>query len=254
MKQYRKDLTAFIPSCAHLTLLEEGVYNRLLDIYYAKERPIPGDIDAACRLCRAHTPEECAAVESVLREFFTLTDDGWKQARADKEIGRLAARADASRENGKKGGRPAAKPNKSPDPGPEMPDMGLASPAASAPYLVEPAKPKKAPGGRAATTFAKWCEEVRAKGEKFISDYAPVWEYAKKVNLPEEFVMLAFQVFKDRYTNGEKGKRKTYRDWRSAFLNCIKADWFHLWRVDPDGRYVLSNQGIQADLEHRRAA
>jgi hypothetical protein len=52
------------------------------------------------------------------------------------------------------------------------------------------------------------------QGRKFISDYAPVWDYAKKVGLPEEFVMLAFQVFKDRYLNSEKGKRKTYRDWR----------------------------------------
>lgn len=254
MKQYRKDLTAFIPSCAHLTLLEEGVYNRLLDIYYAKERPIPAEIDAACRLCRAHTPEECAAVESVLREFFTLTDDGWTQARADKEISRLSARAEASRANGKKGGRPAAKPQQSAEPGPDMPAIGLASPAATEPYLADAPPAKKTRPKKAATTFAKWCEEVRARGEKFISDYAPVWEYAQKVGLPEEFVMLAFQVFKDRYTNSEKGKRKTYRDWRLAFLNCIKGDWFHHWRVDPDGRYVLTSQGIQADLEHRRAA
>lgn len=107
---------------------------------------------------------------------------------------------------------------------------------------------------RSAMTFAAWCEEVRAKGEKFISDYAPVREYAKKVGLPEDFVMLAFQVFKDRYTNGEKGKRKTYSDWRAAFLNCIKADWFRLWRVDADGRYSLTSAGLQADLEHRKAA
>lgn len=255
MKQYRKDLTAFIPSCAHLTLLEEGVYNRLLDLYYAKERPIPGDIDAACRLCRAHTTEECAAVESVLREFFTLAEEGWVQARAEKEIKRLSARATASRENGKKGGRPAAKSRKAPDPepGPDMPEMGLAAPAASTPYLVEPATKKK-PAKKPAMTFAKWCEEVKAKGEKFISDFRPVWDYAAKVGLPEEFVMLAFQVFKDRYLNSEKGKRKMYSDWRLTFLNAIKADWFHLWRVEPDGKYLLSSHGIQAEIEHRKAA
>ena len=107
---------------------------------------------------------------------------------------------------------------------------------------------------RSVMTFATWCEEVKAKGERFISDYRPVWDYAAKVGLPEEFVMLAFQVFKDRYLNSEKGKRKTYRDWRLAFLNAIKADWFRLWRVDADGRYCLTSAGQQADLEHRKAA
>lgn len=114
--------------------------------------------------------------------------------------------------------------------------------------------PHSRSAARSALTFAKWCEEAKTRGEKFISDYAPVWDYASKVGLPEDFVMLAFQVFKDRYTNGEKGKRKMYRDWRAAFLNCIKADWFRLWRADLDGRYVLSSAGVQADLEHRRAA
>lgn len=107
---------------------------------------------------------------------------------------------------------------------------------------------------RSVMTFATWCEEVKAKGERFISDYRPVWDYAAKVGLPEEFVMLAFQVFKDRYLNSEKGKRKTYRDWRLAFLNAIKADWFRLWHVDADGRYCLTSAGQQADLEHRKAA
>ncbi len=107
---------------------------------------------------------------------------------------------------------------------------------------------------RSVMTFATWCEEVKARGERFISDYRPVWDYAAKVGLPEEFVMLAFQVFKDRYLNSEKGKRKTYRDWRLAFLNAIKADWFRLWRVDADGRYCLTSAGQQADLEHRKAA
>jgi hypothetical protein len=92
------------------------------------------------------------------------------------------------------------------------------------------------------------------QGRKVHLRLRPVWDYAAKVGLPEEFVMLAFQVFKDRYLNSEKGKRKTYRDWRLAFLNAIKADWFRLWRVDADGRYCLTSAGLQADLEHRKAA
>ncbi len=117
-----------------------------------------------------------------------------------------------------------------------------------------PACSAKKRAARQQLTFADWCEDAKAKGERFISDYAPVWEYAKKVSLPDEFVLLAFQVFKDRYTNGEKGRRKRYRDWRATFLNALKADWFRLWRADADGRYCLTSAGLQADLEHRKAA
>ncbi len=95
---------------------------------------------------------------------------------------------------------------------------------------------------------------MKANGEKLISSYAPVWDYAVKVGLPQDFVMLAFQVFKDRYTNSEKGRKKRYRDWRLAFLNCIKADWFRLWRADGGGGFCLSSAGLQAELEHRKAA
>jgi hypothetical protein len=62
-------------------------------------------------------------------------------------------------------------------------------------------------------TFAAWCEEVKAKGESS-SPITARPGLRQEGRLPEEFVMLAFQVFKDRYTNSEKGKRKTYRDWR----------------------------------------
>ena len=37
--------------------------------------------------------------------------------------------------------------------------------------------------------------------------------------------MLAFQVSGSLPGQREKGRRKTHRDWRLAFLNAIKADW-----------------------------
>lgn len=131
---------------------------------------------------------------------------------------------------------------------------GMDIPPLVPPEGGSPACSAKRREARQQTTFADWCEEAKSRGEKFISDYAPVWDYAGKVGLPQDFVMLAFQVFKDRYTNSEKGRRKRYRDWRLAFLNAIKANWFHLWRADLDGRYALTSAGAQADLEHRRAA
>ena len=131
--------------------------------------------------------------------------------------------------------------------------MGLATPAATTPYIVDlpPAKKRSA---SPYITFAMWREQVKERGEKLISDYKTVWEYADKVHIPCEFIMLAFQVFKDRHTNTEKGRRKLYRDWRLAFLTAVKANWYRLWRADSDGTFVLTSEGMQAAKEHERRA
>lgn len=71
---------------AHLSLLEDGAYGRLMRLYYRTERPIPADLKQACRLVRAVTKPERDAVGQVLEEFFHLEDDGWHNDRCDAEI------------------------------------------------------------------------------------------------------------------------------------------------------------------------
>ena len=259
MKRYTKDLGDFITSCAHLSLLEEGVYNRLLDIVYSSEKPLPEDIASVCRLCRARSADECAAAEVVLREFFVLGPTGWTQARADAEIARSQHRATKCRENGKAGGRP--KKRKAPavvEPGPDMPEMGLASPAASAPYVVakKPVKsPKAAPRVGQMVTFDVWCEQTRAKGEKLVSQWEPLKEYARSVQLPNDFIALAWEAFHARFTSDEKAKKKRYTNWRMTFLNYVKNNYLRLWAwSDRDNCFVLTTAGQQADREHREAA
>lgn len=76
---------------AHLTMLEDAAYGRMLRIYYRTEKPLPVDVKQVCRLVRAQSKPERDAVETVLREFFDLRDDGWHQARADAELQRFQA-------------------------------------------------------------------------------------------------------------------------------------------------------------------
>lgn len=76
---------------AHLSMLEDAAYGRMIRIYYRTEKPLPADIKAVCRLARAVSKPERDAVQAVLDEFFTLTDDGWRQARCDEEIERFVA-------------------------------------------------------------------------------------------------------------------------------------------------------------------
>jgi uncharacterized protein YdaU (DUF1376 family) len=81
----------YAESTGHLTFIEDAAYMRLLRKCYASERPIPCGIAAAQRLVGARSDEERTAVETVLREFFELRDDGWYQARAEREIERFKA-------------------------------------------------------------------------------------------------------------------------------------------------------------------
>lgn len=91
-------------------MLEDAAYRRMLDLYYASERPLPLNREGLCRLVRAHSEEEKIAVSVVLGEFFTETKKGWIQKRVEIEIVKAKTRTQAAQENGKKGGRPLTQP------------------------------------------------------------------------------------------------------------------------------------------------
>jgi uncharacterized protein YdaU (DUF1376 family) len=94
---YAHHLGDYMRDTAHLSLLEEGVYRRLLDQYYIRERALPSDVKACCKLARAASKIERDAVESVLREFFDPQDSGWVHARCEKEIARFRLKQDKAR-------------------------------------------------------------------------------------------------------------------------------------------------------------
>lgn len=107
MNFYKRHIGDYIKDAGHLTLLEHGVYTRLLDIYYTREAGIPED--KAARLVGARSKDEQAALANVLDEFFTLVNGTWTQGRCEEEIEAANVQADANRNNGKKGGRPKRK-------------------------------------------------------------------------------------------------------------------------------------------------
>jgi len=73
---YRHHIGDYLRDTAHLSMLEDAAYRRMLDLYYMREQPLPAESKAVCRLVRARSPEECEAVETVLAEFFTLARSG----------------------------------------------------------------------------------------------------------------------------------------------------------------------------------
>ena len=104
MNFYKRHIGDYIKDAGHLSLLEHGIYTRLLDVYYTREASIPQD--KAARLISARSKDELQALANVLEEFFTLVDGMWTQGRCEDEIEAANQQADANRNNGKKGGRP----------------------------------------------------------------------------------------------------------------------------------------------------
>lgn len=86
MNWYEKHLGDWAKKTGHLSMLEEGAYNRLCDWCYSHERPLPLAEREVCKVARANNPQERAAVLRVLHEFFELAADGWHQGRVDKVL------------------------------------------------------------------------------------------------------------------------------------------------------------------------
>ena len=83
----------------HLTLIEDIAYRRLLEAYYLSERPLNSGIGSIARQIRMREHEK--EVGDVLHEFFTLSEMGWSNVRADREIEGYHAKSEQSSKAGK---------------------------------------------------------------------------------------------------------------------------------------------------------
>jgi uncharacterized protein YdaU (DUF1376 family) len=102
MNYYNFHIGDYISHTIHLSLQEDLAYRRLLDMYYDTELPIPNNIPLVSRRLRI-SPDD---VKTVLEEFFELTEDGYKNFRAENEIADYRRFIDKQKVNGSKGGRP----------------------------------------------------------------------------------------------------------------------------------------------------
>lgn len=111
-----------------------------------------------------------------------------------------------------------------------------------------PARPPK--GGR---TLSAWAKAL-PKGEKPIPPGDPVFAYAEKVGLPEDFLRLAWRWMLRQYGKNGPRDRKRYVDWRKVFRNAVEGNWGKLWYVDGEGRYALTTVGLQLQRALEAAA
>jgi uncharacterized protein YdaU (DUF1376 family) len=102
MHYYNFNIGDYMKHTLHLTPEEDLAYRRLLDMYYDTEAPIPNAIPLVSRRLRM----DSKIVESVLNEFFDLTEEGYKNYRADGEIADYHKFLEKQKANGRLGGRP----------------------------------------------------------------------------------------------------------------------------------------------------
>jgi uncharacterized protein YdaU (DUF1376 family) len=99
MHYFQFNIGDYASHTRHLTVIEDLAYRRLLDLYYLQERPLSSGLTSVARQINMRDYE--TEVQAVLEEFFDLTDEGWTNARADKEIAHYKAKVEQASRAGK---------------------------------------------------------------------------------------------------------------------------------------------------------
>jgi len=82
MHYYQHHIGDFLKDTGHLSNEQLAVYMKLLWRYYLDEKPLEDD----CEMLAFAVRSDEKTVRLLLRHFFVLTDDGWRQTRCDKVI------------------------------------------------------------------------------------------------------------------------------------------------------------------------
>lgn len=84
MNYYPFHLGDYALHTSHLDPIEDITYRRMLDLYYRDQVPLPSDAQRIAKLIRM--PDHAGTVRDILNEFFTESPEGYRNARADREI------------------------------------------------------------------------------------------------------------------------------------------------------------------------
>jgi uncharacterized protein YdaU (DUF1376 family) len=230
MNYYSRHIGDYLRDTSHLSLLEHGVYARLLDLYYTTEKPL--DEATAARLIGAKTADEHEALEMVLHDFFVEVAGLWAQPRCEREIAAYKAKAERNREVGKLGGRPKTtheEPTKNPD--------GFQTLTESNPNqepVTNNQEPKKEIAESSLRAVPPSPPAFDGSNARDIPERAVV-PLGKTFDLPEEWgtdaealgfprarILTESERFRQYWTAAKgAGRRKTRRGWRQSWSNWL---------------------------------
>jgi uncharacterized protein YdaU (DUF1376 family) len=101
MNFYPHHISDFNNATRHLTRVERSVYRDAIERYYDTEHALQSDFESLARRLLCLSVEEIKALECVLSEFFTLTDNGYVNDRCEHEIEKYRANTSAKARAGK---------------------------------------------------------------------------------------------------------------------------------------------------------
>ena len=280
MNYYPHHIGDYLKDTAHLTMIEDGAYRRLIDLYYLHEKPLPAEKRQVYRLARAASTAERGAVDTILDEYFTLSAEGWTHRRCDAEVAKSREKSEKARTsaasrwqskthsdgNANASDKDAnAYANAQETHGRTHSD-GNAYPITNNQEPIQK-NPPNPPGGESPAkkprerkpriqlkTFIDQCVQA---GEKPISGYQPLLTYVENTGLPMDFVQIAWDVFKREFLPPGEHANRLQADWRRHFLNYVEKGYYRLWyakQTDDGPIYELSTQGIQAQASLRKEA
>lgn len=97
MHYYPHYIDDFNAATRHLNRLERSIYRDLIDTYYDTEKPLTSDLRALARKIVATSDEEIEALEIILKEYFTSTDEGWRHDRCDTVIAEYTKKVNSAK-------------------------------------------------------------------------------------------------------------------------------------------------------------
>jgi hypothetical protein len=132
---------------------------------------------------------------------------------------------------------PLVKMTRNPSIKPSYPSEGL-----------EPAKTVTKKLQKNEKTFAEYRAEFDANGQAIIGEDDPIYIAAEKMELPDDYIAIAWNAFVARYVTSDK----KYKDWKIVFRKAVSEDWLKLWSINRDGDYFLLPAGkmIEKAMQH----
>jgi hypothetical protein len=109
---------------------------------------------------------------------------------------------------------------------------------------------EKRRASRASLSLASWLKACKENGERAIAENDPIFDYAHKQSLPDDFIRYAWLEFKRKFAD----ESKKQKDWRAHFRNAVRENWFKLWFIADDGQCALTTRGRQVKREHEERA
>lgn len=107
----------------------------------------------------------------------------------------------------------------------------------------KPTAPPAPSARRSAVELQTWIDSLPADEQPIPGD-DPIIDYAEKVGIPYDFLLLAWEEFCERM----QGKRQ--KDWRAHYRNAVRSNWFKLWWMRDGSQCELTTQGEQAKRRH----